>query len=94
MTTNEIPAARPPGEREGCGKCEEREERDRRTKNRWITAGQTSVGMGQVALAGTGVWQFVDGQWLATAAAAALAALGYGAIKGLSKLRPKPRTRA
>ncbi|MPY38105.1 hypothetical protein FNH09_44930 [Streptomyces adustus] len=78
----------PPAE---CAKCVEREEGDRRTKNRWITGGQTLVGAVQVGLTGTGIWQFVDGQWLAAGAAAGLAALGYGAIKGLSKLRPEPR---
>ncbi|WP_331731942.1 hypothetical protein [Streptomyces sp. NBC_00989] len=87
MTASVIPYAGPPAP---CAKCTEREESGRRTKNRLITGAQTLVGVGQVALTGTGVWQFVDSQWLAAGAAAGLAALGYGAIRGLSKLRPKP----
>ncbi|MFJ9565935.1 hypothetical protein ACIRQQ_38570 [Streptomyces fuscichromogenes] len=74
-----------------CPTCEEREQAERVKRNRWITAGQAAVCTVQASLAGVGVWHFfADSEWLAAGAAAGLAGLGYGAVKGLSKLRPKP----
>ncbi|MFF9409812.1 hypothetical protein ACF1B0_30460 [Streptomyces anandii] len=86
--TEVIPSVRPPDE---CPQCAQHEDAVRRTKNRLITAGQSLIGAGQASLAGTGVWLFLDGQSAAAGAAAVLAGLGFPAIKGLSKLRPKPR---
>ncbi|MFD3930227.1 hypothetical protein [Streptomyces sp. NPDC058614] len=91
MTAPVIPQVRPPDEGSNCPECTRRKETVRRFQNRLITVGQTLIGAGQATFAGTGIWQFVDSQWLGASAAAVLAALGYPAIKGLSKLRPKPR---
>ncbi|MCX5262394.1 hypothetical protein OOK27_51255 [Streptomyces canus] len=88
MTASVNPAVGPPGE---CAKCADREDSGRRTKNRLITFGQSLIGAGQASLTGTGVWLFFGDQPAAAGAAAVLAGLGFPVIKGLSKLRPRPR---